>query len=321
MAHRHWISASVLVLGFGSGAFLTPRAAMATTCTADQDCVTGFVCQVVGGSGCPAVACPAGQDCPPPPPCEPVEYKECVPGPCQADADCADGMLCLEHSSTLCTGSAPACSPDQECPQPEPEQCTTTTERSCVPKYMAPCTADIDCGEGFTCVETEQCGCSGSAGSAGTPTPGGAEPAPAPEPMPECTCTKTGVKHCQITEIPCTDATQCPGGWSCEQTGGVSGCTSSSDGRETCEPTTTTSNQCMPPYYSVAGGWIAEDGSFTGQPASGAAREDNGAGTTTVGATGGGGCQVGHGGVGGAAGVLLLMLGLLPLRRRQKRAS
>jgi hypothetical protein len=328
---RHWIPSSVLVLGFAGSVLSASRPAEAATCTADQDCDQGFVCEVVGESGCPGVACPDGQECPEPPPCEPVQYKECVPGPCETAADCADGMICLEHSSTVCTGSAPACSPDAECPAPEPEQCTTTTEKACVPKYVAPCSVDSDCGDGFTCVESLSCACSGSAGSADTPVPpdSGSEPAPAPEPVPpECTCTATGEKHCQIKEMPCTDGSECPTGWSCEQ-GATSGdCAESSDGQRTCE-STMQPNQCMPPYYDLPGGWAAEDGSLTGEPtrgeASGQDDSTNTAPPNAMAATGGGGCQVGYGSAGSATSMLLLMLGLLPLRRlplrrRQRKA-
>ena len=57
------------------------------------------------------------------------------------------------------------------CPQIDPAPCTTAIVTACIPKYDLPCTTDAPCGDGFTCVPDQECGCAGNAGSA-PPVPG-----------------------------------------------------------------------------------------------------------------------------------------------------
>jgi len=170
-------------------------AAAAEPC-GDTSCPKGYACEEVPAA-CPDIACAPGSECPP---CTDTVLA-CVPQPCSSDSDCESDMVCLERTSSSCTGAtdAPACAPGESCPEfaPEPVECTTETTTQCVPRWSLPCTTAASCGEGFSCVERESCGCSGSSGGgsqgsggaasggATPPSRPGAEPAPLPtEPVP-----------------------------------------------------------------------------------------------------------------------------------------
>lgn len=187
-------------------------------CASDGDCAEGFVCEVTGGSSC---ACDPGANCD----CDPILYRSCVPGPCQSDADCDSGMVCATYE-TPCATSAP-CTPDGYCPDPIP--CESTKESICAPRWVLPCQAAADCGDGFDCQPAEVCSCDG--GSATEPTepepvppgePDGGSSGDAPDapgtPVPEgsCTCEPTGENYCVAKEVACDDDSACPSGWSCE---------------------------------------------------------------------------------------------------------
>lgn len=262
-------------------------------CATDADCDDGFVCEVVGGSSCAAPGCAPGEECPPPPPCEPEEFRGCVPAPCATDDDCGGDLVCLEVGYTECSGGVgvPACAPGEDCPAPEPAgepTCEEHVDRYCGPRYAAPCAADADCGEGFTCVAAEVCTC-----SAGTPTPvpeptppgedpadGGVPPPPPPADPPtdpECSCAPSETRYCEPIRVECADAaSDCPDGWSCENIADAPPCASPepapepggepADGGAPLPPECGTppapENVCLPPYWSA--GWgAARDGSRT----------------------------------------------------------
>ncbi len=288
MSASRFLTGSVAALLATGAVLLTSGRARATTCSADTDCQHGFTCQVTGMSACASSPCAPGQTCPPPPPCTPTEYKECEPGPCTVDTDCADGMVCDSQDVSNCTEPAPlpSCPPDQKCPVPDPV-CTTTTVKQCVPRYMLPCTADADCGAGFTCVPDQECGCSGGGGfgvadagvakggdlppppptatapapvpttSGGVPTPApapttsGGVPTPAPVPT-DCTCTNLPTSHCQANTVSCTSNTDCPANWTCDIatviSGGSGSCSKNADGSMTC-----TTDPTPPPPAPTSG--------------------------------------------------------------------
>ena len=314
------------LLAAGAVVFSSGRA-FAQECATDADCPTGFACEVVGASSCPGYACPEGEPCPPPPPCEPQEFRECVPGPCQSDADCAEGLVCFTETKELCSGGSQVdCPPDVVCPPPEPTVCETVTESQCVPPYVPPCAQDSDCGEGFLCVEQQSCGCSGSA-----PSPDGQ-----PVPEPTCTCTSSGQFYCELQQIACTAATDCPSGWTCEQGGETGVCSRSPDGGTTCE-TTPPEYFCMPPYFEYLGGVPRgyDEGSVTGGDSSGegttqspslppdTTEEPANPGVNTVGtgseSSDGGGCGIARGTNARSGWALGLALVLAPLVRRRAR--
>jgi hypothetical protein len=60
------------------------------------------------------------------------------------------------------------CPPDDaDCEPTEPVEtkpCEPETKQFCAPQWLAPCTQDSDCGDGFNCKEQEMCMCKGSSG-------------------------------------------------------------------------------------------------------------------------------------------------------------
>ena len=157
---RSLVRASVL----GGGVLLSASGAFAqdSECEVDADCEQGFECQVTGGSSCAGPACAPDEDCEPVV-CETEEFRSCVPGSCETDSDCAENMVCESHELGAC--SQPACSSDGDCPEAE---CTSEVYSRCEYRWNLSCEAAADCGEGFDCVELEECSCSG--GEAGVPT-------------------------------------------------------------------------------------------------------------------------------------------------------
>jgi MYXO-CTERM domain-containing protein len=238
------ILTSSLSIGLCLSAF-SGAAVAQSECAADADCAEGMVCEVVGSSGCAGAACPDGEpDCVSEPvDCETEEFTACMPGPCESDADCGADMVCHTYEWESCDGSAGvSCDADGNCEEMEVESnCTSGSSSECIYRWQEPCSADADCGGGFTCVTVESvCDCGGAAvGSGdGAESGGGMDPstdgdmAPpsdfvAPpmdagtggmEPPPETTDCDCGgeYSYCQADEIPCETADECPSGWSCE---------------------------------------------------------------------------------------------------------
>src|SRR5690606_31419945 len=199
-----------------------------------------------------------------------------------SNADCAEDMVCVTREIP-CVRATPACPPDGPCPEPAELDCAPESISQCVPRWSLPCSVDADCGDGFECVEVEECGCGSSAGAPGSgpsaaPTPGlppesGASPgddsradvppdpsfaAPTPPPDgervpperggsdPICECSPSGVKSCRMIEQACTADTDCPSGWTCvDNPEGV--CWSRPDGDTGCTPADPP-KLCFPPY-------------------------------------------------------------------------
>ena len=253
-----------------------PAEASAKSCEQDDDCPDEFTCEVTGAIECSdSKPCPEGEACETPADCVPEEYRECVSPSCEDDGDCPSDMVCYEQTSSQCGGSTPGCDPSGECPEPvdagQPE-CTETTERSCVARYVPPCTEDTDCGVGFTCEEESISTCSGGGSAGGTGT-GGAAPsmdggqANPPDGETHCTTMPTGRFRCILQPVACDDESDCPSGFSCEDDPNQPACAvldpafggqddpegSSEDGN--CpDASTSPTKVCLPPYYDLEGG-------------------------------------------------------------------
>lgn len=204
--------------------------------------------------------------------CMPSTYSYCAPLPCTDDSQCDTGMICYSETHEECE-SAPPCAGNGDCPAFE-ETCSTVTESACVPRYVAPCEEDADCGSGFTCDYEEDCVCSSSGssgssgGSAGSSSSGGAsgsgeKPAPDagadPTPPadgadggtsdePDCICSKsTDRKTCSMKLVTCSVDEGCPSGWTCGDNP-QRDCWASSDGTSGCNGP---EKVCLPPWSDV----------------------------------------------------------------------
>jgi MYXO-CTERM domain-containing protein len=316
------------------GALAMAGQARAEACGDNADgCPKGFTCESYeSGGACAAIdiACApddaaclekqkaADAECN----TEVVTYQQCEPADCTSDADCGDGMVCHESSYEECDGGGAdsiACAEGQECeiqkdPSAEKPTCTTTTTKTCTPKYALPCEDAADCGEGFTCEQYESCGCSGSAGGS-VGSGGGTDPGvPAPvvdagvdakegalseavdgsvDDGCECKVDETQPKHCEAEEIACDDASDCPDTWTCESYGGDAVCSggvarptiASADGGEVpydasipdCEQPEE-KKLCTPPYGDVYGRAEADSSGLGGGGTTVSQGTDKGAG-------------------------------------------
>jgi len=229
---------------------LIGRASAFEDCDSDADCVDGFVCETMEVGYCEDVACPEGEECP-----EPVCGSEtigvCVPTTCTSDADCSEGLRCMAVTYDDCgeVVSSPPCEEGGECTEPDPVEepdCEPVTESYCLPQYVAPCTLDSDCGEGFECLPVEMCACSGY------------DPEdPESEPEPDCSCEPTGESYCSPIEVACETDDECLDGWSCGSADVTVACTFDPEtGEETCEEPEVESS-CFPPFWDL--GWYGAD--------------------------------------------------------------
>lgn len=331
-------ASAVMLLSSLSSAIVAPLPG----CGDGPVCGVGFECTVVGGSSCASSPpCAAGEACPEPEPCVNVDIMGCTPAHCSADEQCAPGMVC--HTRTeACPGTDCACASDTPDCSCGTSVCDPQTVSMCTPRYVLPCKAAADCGDGFTCEELVT-GCASSGSSGGTPAPN-ARPAPIPpngaggaasdpiEPAPDCAPEPSGQFQCVPKQITCENAGECPAGWNCEQLD-VAGAPPCAPG-QACEqpaPQPTTA-ECRPPYYGVAG---SDD---LGAPVSSSGENPDkgttGSGTAGSSATGGpvpeaannddasshesSACQMGHAPASSGVLSLLTLLGaLFGLKRRR----
>ena len=237
----------------------------------DTICGKGYVCEQTEVSACPAIACAPDSECDIL--CEPKVSAYCKPAPCTSDDQCGDGMVCHTTSYQTCQGAtSPACESGRDCGDLPVDgandvACTEHTVSQCTPTWQLPCTSDESCGEGFSCVERESCGCSGSAPSSGGGG-GSVDPEPAvdlvaPEPAPdeptgadgappvreECSCAPTGEFHCAMNHIDCEVDADCPENWRC-QVSSSGTCWADSEGNRGCDESET--RQCVPRAFDVA---------------------------------------------------------------------
>jgi hypothetical protein len=158
-----------------------------------------------------------------------------------------------------------------------------------------------------------RCGCSGSGG---TSLDGGIATAPDAQ----CKCEPTGQSDCELQEMACDRAADCPNGWSCEddpnravcRASGGSGASSGASGTagaaasaadagatSSCGDAGSAQRLCLPPYYTFARGGTSKghgstseqlaDGGVTGAPGSG----DSGTSGKPTTQWTGGGCMIG----------------------------
>lgn len=118
-------------------------------------------------------------------------------GTCASDADCAKNWTC-EVSSVDAPCAAPACAPGETC---EPVECEPVEYKSCRP---APCRADRDCADGMVCYSQTVSNCTDVACAPGAKCP---EPSCEPETVSACVPRYL---------LPCTTASDCGAGFSCE---------------------------------------------------------------------------------------------------------
>ncbi len=333
-------------ISVGATTTLLAAYADARQCEADADCPKGFTCEESTATACTDPApCAEGEDCPARDSgCVSETISSCQSIDCASDSDCAEGMTCVEVEMERC--AQPACPADGECPKPE-STCEAEPRSYCVPSYLLPCSADSDCGPGFSCREQEACACGGSAGNP-EPSPGAAPPdegggssgfAPAdpdadPAEMPaedeNCGCEPSGEFACVLDQAACTSDADCQAGFTCEDNpNGV--CWASPDGDMGCS-TPDPAKLCMPPYTDLYGGvGRSEDGAVSypeapaGDPSSDPGDQNTageGAAADDAGAAGGesesGGCSVAAAGAPASWGLTALALfGLAGLRRRR----
>ena len=352
--------------------------AYADACETDEDCPTGFACEELGETCADSPPCVPGEECEEPEPCGESFSYECVPSPiaCSSDTDCTDDWECFSFTYEECSGGgstepSPVPSepgeepdpdgddtpgdPDEDTPddhEPEPDgewECESVTESYCAPPYVGECESDSECGEGFTCVEIEECSCGGSTGSGGssdpTPVPGPGEDSGGDEPDgdepdgdepdgdedepddhgdddwdEDCECTGAGSFYCEPAEIDCESDTDCPADWSCEDWGvSVSTpCWEDEDGEVICdeEPAEETYSQCEPPGWGAWGGVGGDFDDARGATSASDSAEESGSLPYAATSDGeGAGCSSARGTAGGAS--LFALFGLLGFRRRR----
>lgn len=317
-------------------------------CSTDADCPDDFICESIEWGACPG--CVPGEECPP---CETGTTNVCAPPPpqqCDDSAPCGDGEVCVKYTFEECDGGAapsvPCSSEDPDCGNDrpsDPPECSTIEESYCVPKYLAPCESDSDCGAGFLCETAEVCACSGGGSTGAAPGPG-EDPDPDmgsgdPPEEPDCVCEPADTAYCQLIEVECTSDSDCVGDLTCqdgygggsEPSPGVP-CMVDEDGNTDCpdtdppEPVEPTS-YCAPPGYGYYGAGV--DGGGYGESVANATGRDDATVTNSereeffpVDGTDGDGdkqspssCSTANGGPSGS--LLLLLVGLLLTRRRR----
>jgi len=181
-------------------------------CTTDADCAAGEFCAI---APCAAPACDPDDpdcvpfDCPTTGVCSSTGGGDHGGmsgwGDCETDADCGDGLTCDVVGGMSC-----ACPDGQSCPE-----CDEPVEiKGCVP---APCTTAADCGAGQVCMTVSYDDCTDSGGFAPGAPCRPDEPCDPPMPPPEPTCETKTESFCAPKYVaPCTTATDCGEGFTCE---------------------------------------------------------------------------------------------------------
>ena len=196
-------------------------------CDSDEDCPEGFECWDAPGPTCACPGCEPGEDCPPcdcpeddgdyPGMCVEEEdpFDDIVGNECDTDEDCPADFVCeeIEYGCGTVPDCPPCvcgggCDPDDEdcadepeceCPVcPEPEPCDEELVGMCV--FSPPeCEVDADCGEGYECVEIEECWGSVSGGDCVCTDCVCAE-CPDGEDCPPCDCPEEPICECDEEE-------------------------------------------------------------------------------------------------------------------------
>lgn len=227
------------------------------SCMSDQDCPDGYGCVMMACACADCPPCPPGEECEDCPPCDCPEEGEgwCeylgdddddwgfYGGECDVDGDCPMGFSCEMVQVPCATNptcppcDCMGCDPDDEdcedmpceCPEcPEPEPCEPEEMGVCVYDMMD-CESDSECGEGFECLEVEECWGSGSSGGCACP-PCACETCVDGEECEPCECEpcecddepeefEEGCEvvgsFCAPKEQPCETDDECLDGWEC----------------------------------------------------------------------------------------------------------
>ena len=306
-------ASAVLLFSSLSSAIVAPPAG----CGMGPACGVGFECTVVGESGCASAApCAPGSSCPEAEPCTTTTVLGCTPAHCTVDAECATGMVCHTWTES-CPVTDCACAPNTPDCGCGVSACDPKSVSMCTPRYLLPCKAASDCGDGFTC-EEQMTGCA-TAGSNGSgpipsgdaaPAPaGGAAGLPAPIPAPACSPQPTGVFQCVAKPLMCATAAQCPAGWTCESAVATAPACAPGSNCAGTGALPAPSAWCRPPYYGVD----SSGGSTTGVPP-----QPQGTNADDASSHESAACQMGHAPASSGALSLLALLGaLFGLKRRR----
>ena len=337
-------------------------------CTTNADCEGGWECEEIGGyETCSATT--DGEE----PVCESTSEFACVPppppmcDPAQSSSDCGGDDVCVTFTYESCTSTGggsvdpsngdgstgsggddepPRCDtgePDggdgERCDGGDPSDetsCDEQTESYCVPPYIAPCSADADCGSGFTCEDVVVCEpCAVDVGTPGGPDGEGSDGG---DDSCESSCAPTGQKYCAIVEVECTSDADCGEGFECELYDApiATDCAVDPDGGdEDCvsEEPEATSGYCAPEGWGYWGGGYDEDGGTSGgapnapggqgwdlsdAEAARAGDADAGQDDDSDGSTSGCTTTRSAAPVGGGLGLLAMLLGLVGVRTRRR---
>lgn len=216
---------------------LVPTALQAgEKCLTDADCPEGFYCLVLP-CACECPPCPDGEECECPP-CDCFEGGECVEidddpfddvigGECETDADCPDGFYCVGVGMP-CVCECPPCPEGEECECPPCDcpkgECIEMEDDSFDDVIAGECETDADCPIGFVCEEMllpcpepecPVCVCPQC-------DPDDPECDPDACECPDCEdvpsdCLHEPVKVCVFSPQECSEDSDCPEGFECQQ--------------------------------------------------------------------------------------------------------
>jgi MYXO-CTERM domain-containing protein len=242
---------------------------VAAECKTDADCGAHMKCAAIEQMDCAAPTAPATEPCAAdtdckvaPAPDEPADcttttIHQCQPQwtlPCNADADCGEGFACKEQESCWCSGSAGS-----------------------VGGGSTGSAATGTAGSSSTSSGAGAAGgaAAGGAGSIGVPMPADDSYAPVaengaassgdvaepPAPDESCGCEPTGEFACEAVETACSQDSDCPADWTCEDNPmGV--CWADANGNSGCTPADP-AKLCQPPYSDLGGGYVDARGEGT----------------------------------------------------------
>jgi MYXO-CTERM domain-containing protein len=204
---RRLLALALYASGFGVA--MLANTAFAIPCQSSADCPVRFRCEAVGETGCAAPpVCPDGGTCASSAPCQAGgDVNVCVSPSCRGDSDCPNDMNCYRSQNGA----------------------------SCIPRYLAACQRDDDCGEGFSCKELISTHCpSGASGASGSAA---------------CSTRRTGHYQCELESKTCSDASECPSNFSCGPKPSTMACADADD--DAGIASACAGDVCLPPYAAV----------------------------------------------------------------------
>jgi hypothetical protein len=224
-------------------------------CETDADCGAHMKCAAIEQKECTGETAPATEPCEPNTECKvtaaPVESVECTTTtihqcqpqwtlPCETAADCGEGFACKEQESCWCSGSSGSVGGG-------------STGSAGTATRAAP--AGGASSGGAAAVDEPVPADDLAVDDTGTAEDGVAvegDMAVAPPPDEQCGCEPTGEFACKVVETACTQDSDCPADWTCEDNPmGV--CWADSQGNSGCTPADP-AKLCQPPYSDLGGG-------------------------------------------------------------------